>query len=60
MIKTGTKYTLFQMMKTNSKKDKLIEIWLYCVAIAFTIAAFCTFAAWVMGLAICIVRLING
>ncbi len=41
-------------------KDKLIEIWLWAVAIAFTVAAICTFAAWVVGLTICLMRLING
>jgi hypothetical protein len=41
-------------------KDKLIEIWLWAVAIAFTVAAICTFAAWVVGLAICVMRWLNG
>jgi hypothetical protein len=41
-------------------KDKLIEIWLWAVAVAFTVAAICTFIAWVGGLAICLMRLING
>lgn len=41
-------------------KDKLIEIWLCAVAVAFTVAAICTFIAWVGGLAICVMRLING
>lgn len=41
-------------------KTKLTDIWLYCVAIAFTIAAFCTFAAWVMGIAICVKRWLYG
>ena len=39
---------------------KLKNVWLWAVAIAFTIAAFCTFAAWIIGLAICVMRLING
>ena len=39
-------------------KDKLIEIWLW--AVAFKVAAICTFAAWVVGLTICLMRLING
>ena len=38
----------------------LSNIFIWCVAIAFTIAAFCTFAAWVVGLTICLMRLING
>ena len=41
-------------------KDKLIEIWLWVVAVAFTVAAICTFVAWVAGLAICLMRLFNG
>jgi hypothetical protein len=44
----------------KSMKDKLIEIWLWAVAIAFTVAAICTFAAWVVGLAICVMRWLNG
>ena len=41
-------------------KDKLIEIWLWAVAVAFSVAAICTFVAWVAGLAICFMRWING
>lgn len=41
-------------------KDKLIEIWLWAVAVAFTVAAICTFIAWVGGLAIFLMRLVNG
>ena len=41
-------------------KDKLIEIWLWAVAVAFTVAAVCTFIAWVGGLAICVMRWLNG
>lgn len=41
-------------------KDKLIEIWLWAVAIAMTVAAICTFAAWVVGLTICVMRWLNG
>jgi hypothetical protein len=41
-------------------KDKLIEIWLWAVAIAMTVAAICTFIAWVGGLAICLMRWLNG
>lgn len=40
-------------------KDKLIEILLWAVAVAFTVAAICT-AAWMVGLTICLMRLING
>lgn len=42
------------MMKTLS------NIFIWVVAIAFTIAAFCTFAAWVMGIAIRVTRWLNG
>lgn len=41
-------------------KDKLIEIWLWAVAVAFTVAAICTLAAWMVGLTIGLMRLING
>lgn len=41
-------------------KDKLIEIWLWAVAVAFTVAAICTFVVWVVGLVICLMRWING
>ena len=41
-------------------KDKLIEIWLWAVTVAFTVAAICTFAAWVVGLTICLMRWLNG
>ena len=41
-------------------KDNLIDIWLWAVAVAFTVAAICTFIAWVGGLAICVMRWLNG
>ena len=41
-------------------KEKLTNIWLWAVAIAFSVAAICTFIAWVCGLAICLMRLVNG
>ena len=41
-------------------KEKLTNIWLWIVAIAFSVAAICTFVAWVGGLAICLMRLVNG
>ena len=41
-------------------KDKLIEIWLWAVAVAFSVAAICTFVAWVVGLAIFLMRWIKG
>ena len=44
----------------KSMKDKLIEIWLWAVAVAFTVAAICTFAAWIMGIAIFVMRWLNG
>lgn len=40
-------------------KDKLKEIWLWVLAVAFSIVMACTAMAWVMGLAICLMRLIN-
>lgn len=41
-------------------KHYLTEIWLWAVAVAFTVAAICTFAAWVVGLTICVMRWLNG
>lgn len=41
-------------------KDKLIEIWLWVLAGAFAIVMVCTAMAWVMGLAIYVMRWING
>ena len=41
-------------------KERLTEAWLWTVAIAMTVAAICTFVAWVVGLAICLMRWING
>ena len=41
-------------------KKFIIEIWLWAVAVAFTVAAICTFAAWMVGLTIFLMRLING
>lgn len=35
---------------------KLIEIWLWVVAVAFAIVIACTAMAWVIGLAICVMR----
>ena len=41
-------------------KEKLTNLWLWAVAIAFSVAAICTFVAWVVGLAICLMRWLNG
>lgn len=41
-------------------KEKLTNIWLWAVAIAFSVAAICTFVAWVVGLVICVMRRLNG
>ena len=41
-------------------KEKLTNIWLWAVAVAFTVAAICTFVAWVVGLAIFLMRWIIG
>ena len=40
--------------------EKLTNIWLWAVAVAFSVAAICTFLAWVAGLAICLMRWLNG
>lgn len=54
-----------KIMKNNPRfrvpmNDKLTNIWLWTVAVAFTVAAICTFVAWVAGLTIFIMRLVNG
>lgn len=41
-------------------KDKLIEIWLWAVAIAMTVVMVCSAMAWIFGIAVFITRLING
>lgn len=41
-------------------KDKLIEIWLWAVAIAMTVVMVCSAMAWIFGIAVFIMRLING
>jgi len=41
-------------------KDKLIEIWLWAVAIAMTVVMVCSAMAWILGIAVFITRLING
>lgn len=41
-------------------REKLTNIWLWAVAVAFSIAAICTFVALVVGLVICVMRCING
>lgn len=41
-------------------KERLTEIWLWSVAIVMMIVIICTAMAWVIGLAIYIMRLFNG
>lgn len=41
-------------------KDYLIEIWLWAVAIAMTVVMVCSAMAWVIGIVVFIMRLING
>lgn len=41
-------------------KDKLIEIWLWAVAIAMTMVIVCSAMAWIIGIVVFIMRLING
>ncbi len=41
-------------------KDKLIEIWLWAVAIAMTVVMVCSAMAWIFGIAVFVMRLING
>jgi hypothetical protein len=41
-------------------KDKLIEIWLWAVAIAMTVVMVCSAMAWIIGIVVFVMRLING
>ena len=41
-------------------KDYLIEIWLWAVTIAMTVVIACSAMAWIIGIAVFIMRLING
>ena len=41
-------------------KDKLIEIWLWTVAIAMTVVMVCSAMACIIGFVVFIMRLING
>ena len=41
-------------------KDKLIEIWLWAVAIAMTMVMVCSAVAWIFGIVVFVMRLING
>ena len=41
-------------------KYKLIEIWLWAVAIAMTVVMVCSAMAWIFGIVVFIMRLING
>lgn len=41
-------------------KDKIIEIWLWAVAIAMTVVIVCTAMAWIVGIVVFVMRLING
>lgn len=40
-------------------KEKLIEIWLWAVAIAMTVVIVCTAMAWIVGIVVFVMRLIN-
>jgi hypothetical protein len=44
----------------ESMKDKLIEIWLWVVAIAMTVVMVCSAMAWIFGIVVFVMRLING
>ena len=41
-------------------KERLTEAWLWTVAIAMTVAMVCSVMAWIIGLVVFIMRLING
>ena len=61
MIKPKTTMDNFRYFKgLKSMKEKLTNIWIWTVAVAFSVAAICTFLAWVGGLAICVMRWLNG
>lgn len=61
MIKPRTTTDNFHSFKgLKIMKEKLTNIWIWAVAVAFSVAAICTFIAWVGGLAICVMRWLNG
>ena len=41
-------------------KERLTELWLWTVAIAMTVIIVCTAMAWIGGLALLVMRLLNG
>ena len=40
--------------------EKLIEIWLWVVAVAMAVVMVCTAMAWIVGIVVFVMRLING
>lgn len=41
-------------------KDKMIEIWLWAVAIAMAVVMVCSAMAWIVGIVVFVMRMING
>lgn len=41
-------------------RERLNEAWLWIVAIAMTVVMVCTAMAWIIGIVVFIMRLING
>lgn len=41
-------------------KERIIELWLWAVAVAFTVAIVLTVMAWVVGAAFLLLRWLNG
>lgn len=44
----------------KSIKSKLFELWLWSVAITFTLAGLVTFMIWIIAIAVFFMRLCNG
>ena len=40
-------------------KEKLTNIWIWTVAVAFSVAAICTFLAWIVGIVVFVMRWFN-
>ena len=41
-------------------KEKLTNIWLWTIAIAMTVVMVCTAMAWIVGIVVFVMRLVNG
>ena len=60
MIKPKTTMDNFRSFKgLKSMKEKLTNIWIWTVAVAFSVAAICTFLAWIVGIVVFVMRWFN-